>query len=185
MRSKSNTLAAFLGVAMFASATLPGCQRVTVDQPALAQSLGSSFEDQLEFWHALTEQPLLTNNDALRGLLLFFDDEDETSDYNARVALCKQRGWLNETFDEDAQLAASRGTLATLLVRALDIKGGVTMRLWGVSPRYAIRELKYVGIYPPSSESQAFSGFEFVSLIGRVENYRNQIIENNNEGGGA
>lgn len=70
------------------------------------------------------------------------------------------------------EAALRRGTLAVALARALDIRGGLTMRLFGTSPRYATRELQYAGVYPPSSPQQTFSGAEFLGIIGRAEDYQ-------------
>jgi len=45
------------------------------------------------------------------------------------------------------------------------------MRVFGPSPRYAVRELTYQAVFPPSSPQQTFSGAEFVGIIGRIEDY--------------
>ena len=82
------------------------------------------------------------------------------------------RGLLPGGFDRPANEAATRGTLAVILVKALKIEGGVVMRVFGASPRYAVRELRHVGLYPPSSPHQTFSGAEFIGLIGRAEDFQ-------------
>jgi hypothetical protein len=46
------------------------------------------------------------------------------------------------------------------------------MRLFGPHDRYAVRELQYAGVYPPSSPQQTFSGQEFLGIIGRAEDYQ-------------
>jgi hypothetical protein len=62
--------------------------------------------------------------------------------------------------------------LAQILCRILDIKGGVTMRLIGAHPRYALRELTYMEIMPTnSSPQQGLSGIEFVGVINKAEAY--------------
>ena len=58
------------------------------------------------------------------------------------------------------------------LVRALKIKGGAMQRLTNDHPRYAVRELMYLDLYPPSSPQQTFSGTEFLGIIGRIEDYQ-------------
>ena len=75
-------------------------------------------------------------------------------------------------FDEPADHAIERGTLAVALVRALSIRGGVTMSVLGPSPRYAVRELQYLDIYPVSSPNQTFKGSEFLSILSRAEDYQ-------------
>ena len=75
-------------------------------------------------------------------------------------------------FDEPADAAARRGTVAVVLVRALSIDGGLSLHLLGPRPRYAVRELQYAGLFPPSSPQQTFSGAELLGIIGRAEDYQ-------------
>jgi hypothetical protein len=51
------------------------------------------------------------------------------------------------------------------------------MRLVGPAPmngRYAVRELQFMELYPPSSPNQTFSGTEFLGIIGKLEDYRRE-----------
>ncbi|MDB5322321.1 MAG: hypothetical protein JWN40_3952 [Phycisphaerales bacterium] len=127
---------------------------------------------QIEFWHTLNDQPLASYDDAFHGLLLYFDGKDESADYAARVQTLKARGWLARDFAEGGDRAVHRGTVAQALVTALKFKGGLTMRLLGSSPRYALRELQFRGLLPDSSPNQVFTGGEFVGVIGKVEDLR-------------
>jgi hypothetical protein len=47
----------------------------------------------------------------------------------------------------------------------------------GPTPRYATRELQYIGVYPPSSPEQVFSGTELVGIMGRVEDYQRGNVD--------
>jgi hypothetical protein len=150
----------------------PGCQTAHVDKPLTAQ-LGTSDPDtQLEFWHTLAQQPVTSNDDAFHGLLLFLDSTDPSSDYAGRVAAMKERKLLAGNFNEPAEQAVDRGTLAVALSHALSIRGGLVMSLTGATPRYATKELVFLGIYPPSSPNQTFSGTEYLGIIGKAEDYQ-------------
>ena len=127
---------------------------------------------ELEFWHTLETRRLTTNDDAFHGVLLYIDGDDPTTSYEARVGVLKQRGMLPTDFHGGEDEAIDRGTLAVALVKTLDLKGGLTMHLFGASPRYALRELCYRRIYPESGEQQLFSGAEFLGIMGRVEDYK-------------
>jgi hypothetical protein len=149
-----------------------GCQSAHVDKP-LTATLGDSNPDtQLEFWHTLAEQPVTSNDDAFHGLLLFLDGTDPSSDYAGRLDALKSRKLLPAGFNEPANRAVDRGTLAVALSRALKIRGGLVMALTGPSPRYATKELVFLGIYPPSSPNQTFSGTEYLGIIGKAEDYQ-------------
>jgi hypothetical protein len=151
---------------------LSGCHTVTVDQP-VARTLGGSDPDaQLEFWHRLGEQHVTSNDDAFHGLLLYLDDEDASPDYVARVAALRSRHLLPSGFHGSANEAVTRGTLAVAIARILNIKGGILMHLTGGHERYAVRELMYLNLFPPSTPNQTFSGAEFLGIIGRIEDYQ-------------
>ena len=155
---------------------LTGCQSARVPQPPLASSLAPETANtpaaQLEFWHALSDRSLASNDDAFHALLLYFDGKDDAPDYAARVRTLKSRKWLTAAYNEPADAAATRGTVAAALVRGLKFKGGVTMQLLGPSPRYALRELQFRNLLPDSSPNQAFTGAELVGVIGKIEDLR-------------
>jgi hypothetical protein len=151
---------------------LTGCQGARVAEPLTAKLSGNEPESQLEFWHTLATRNLTSNDEAFHGLLLFLDAQDPANDYDGRVKALKDRGLLPKAFNRPANQAVERGVLATALVRTLKIKGGVMQRLTGDNPRYAVRELMYLDLYPPSSPQQTFSGTEYLGIIGRVEDYQ-------------
>src|SRR3954462_4470449 len=147
MRTTTHTtllILASLGLA------LAGCQNAKVAEP-LTQKLGGNDTDaQMEFWHTLANRPLCSNDEAFHGLLLFLDQQDPANDYPGRVDALKTKGLVDKGFSQPADQAVQRGTLATALVRALKIKGGALQRLTHDHPRYAVRELMYMDLYPPS-----------------------------------
>jgi hypothetical protein len=151
---------------------LLGCHSAKVAQP-LTQKLGGNDPDaQMEFWHTLANQPLTSNDEAFHGLLLYLDNQDPATDSAGRVQTLKGRRHIDRNFDQPADQAVQRGTLAQALVRALRVKGGLFQRLTHDHPRYAVRELMYMDLYPPSSPQQTFSGTEFLGIIGRIEDYQ-------------
>jgi hypothetical protein len=151
---------------------LPGCQTVLVEQQLTENLAGNGVDQQMEFWHTLATRKLTSNDEAFHALLLYVDQTDEAETYDQRVASLKSRNMLPASFDEPADVAVTRGTLSVAIVKILQLKGGVVMQLFGASPRYATRELQYVGLYPDSSPHQTFSGDQFVSIIGRIEDYQ-------------
>jgi hypothetical protein len=54
----------------------------------------------------------------------------------------------------------------------VEIKGGLIMRLVGPAPRYAVRELEYKNVFPPSAPFQTFAGAELLDVISRAEDYQ-------------
>jgi hypothetical protein len=149
-----------------------GCQSAHVPNPVTTQFSGSDADSQMNFWHELAERHLTSNDDAFHALLLFIDSDDKCANYAERVSALKSRGLLQASFAEPADIAIERGTLAYAVVKYLGIGGGWEMRVFGPSPRYAVRELVYADVFPPSSPQQTFSGSEFVGVIGKIEDYQ-------------
>jgi len=155
-------------------AVAPACQYATVDRSLTAQAIENEPADQLDFWHTLVERDVTSNDEAFYALLLFLDGEVTADSYEARVAELKRRGLLLQDFDRPANEAITRGHLAVVLVQALDIRGGVIMRTFGPSPRYATKELAHLGIYPVSGAHQPLTGEQFVATVGLAEDYLRQ-----------
>ncbi len=151
---------------------LVGCKQTTVAEPLTQELAGNEPEAQMAFWHTLGERGLASNDEAFHGVLLYLDGESEAMSYEQRVAILKERDILPASFDRPADEALTRGTLAIIVSRVAEIRGGIFMRLFPDSARYATRELQFMGLYPRSSHNQAFSGAEFLGIMGRLEDYQ-------------
>ncbi len=149
-----------------------GCQSARVADPLTHSFAGADPQQQLEFFHRLAERPVTSNDEAFHGVLLFVNGQDGASDFAARCQALRAKGMLAQEFAQGPDQAIERGTLAVALVKALTIKGGVIMRLLGPSPRYALREMTFLEIFPPSSPNQTFSGTEFLSVLSKAEEYQ-------------
>ena len=157
------------------AAVCAGCQTAHVNSSLAAKFSGNDPDAQLNFWHELANRHLTSNDEAFHGLLLFADGRDDANTYDKRVATLKSRGLLAASFSEPANNAIRRGDLAVAIVNLLGIKGGWVMHVFGPTPRYAVRELVYAGIFPPSSPQQTFSGAEFVGVIGKLDDYQQPV----------
>jgi hypothetical protein len=151
---------------------LGGCQAAHVPDSAVGAFPGDDAAAQLDFWHDLAERHFTSNDDAFHGILLYLDNTDPSTSYGQRVATLRARGLLPAHFDEPADLAVERGTIAYAIVKTLHLHGGWVMHVFGPSPRYAVKELVNDDIFPPSSPQQTFSGSEFVGVIGKLEDYQ-------------
>src|SRR4051812_28927956 len=164
---------AFATIACAFASALTGCGTATVSQSVLPRLAGNDPQRQLDYWHEVATKTLIGNDEAFHGLLLYLDEKDYAGNYDQRVASLKSRGFVSRNFKEPAERSLDRGPLAVAMAKSLNIKGGLTMRLTGLSPRYASRELAYRGVYPDnSSTNQILTGAEFVGVIGKAEDFR-------------
>lgn len=161
------------GVLVIAAAVaLAGCARTNVKQVQRTDYDPSDPTAELDFWHNLPGRSAVTNDEGLHGVLVFADGTDPTRTYADRVALLKERGWLPAGFDEEPNVAMQRGTLAKALAHALEIRGGVMMRVTDKSRRYSNRELVYMGLMAPGTEQQVMSGLDYIGVISKAQDYQ-------------
>ena len=149
---------------------LAGCglmDRTTVDSPAAAQF--PTADDSLDFWDALETQSVTTNDDAVHGLLLLSEVPAGDS-WAARWQAAIQQGWIQA--DSEAlppNESVEMGFVAVCLCHILDVRGGLSMQLFGATPRYCTRELVHMGLIPGITEHEALSGAEYIALLGAAE----------------
>jgi hypothetical protein len=150
---------------------LSGCARTTIEHPLDTNYRSGDTVAEIEFLEALSQRSAVSNDEALHALFVLSDGEDINRSYEARVEEAKRRGWLSPGFDEAADLAVQRGTVARAVCVLCGIKGGVIMRLAGPVPRYAQRELVYLEIMAPSTGLQTISGRELVGVLTKAQEY--------------
>src|SRR5688500_15494829 len=106
-------------LALAALMLLIGCQAPRGGKPLAKELSGSDPEAQLNFWHAITDEPVASNDQAFHALLLYLDNKDDAADYAARVAALKRRNMLPAKFDEPSDASIKRGTIAVAMMRVL------------------------------------------------------------------
>jgi hypothetical protein len=127
-----------------------------------------------EFFAELGYKDVATAADTARAFVIFASEGAETgSGFDADREYLASRGitskWLAEA---DADTATTKGQLASLLCRALGIKGGLTMRVLGPVPRYALKECVYLELMVHGPEYKNVPGGELVGVIDRADRYR-------------
>lgn len=158
-----------LALAVLAGA---GCERARVEDSAVDRFPAASQE--LDYMEALGKQVVVTNDDALHGLITFADGADLCPDYDARVKVAREKQWVGESWNAPADESATVGWMAVAGCRIAGVKGGLSMRLFGPTPRYATRELVFMGVLPLRTDNQSLSGSEFLDYLnrlGRIQRY--------------
>ncbi|MBI1371788.1 MAG: hypothetical protein GC159_03380 [Phycisphaera sp.] len=172
MRSDRN-LATFVLAAVAVALTLTlsaGCQRSMAKSSVVDTYPDAAGE--LDYWDKVATRRAVTNNDALHGLLLTADNASPAT-WEERLAAARDHGWIGANDTLDANATATMGTVAVAACDILHIKGGLTMRVFGPSPRYCVKELVYLEMIPSRSDNQSLSGLEFIDVISRIEDRRN------------
>src|SRR5687768_10395503 len=116
---------ALVAACLFTKILLLGCAATTtVPDSVLPRTAGNDEQQQLDYWHEVATKPLISNDEAFHGLLLYLDGKDDATTYDQRVAALNWRGLLPKNFDKPAAAALERGTLAVPLAKHLGLRGG-------------------------------------------------------------
>ncbi len=165
MRFDPTTLLLLTTLAMMSACGLG--DRTRVEEPAAAA--WPTQEDTLDFWDHLESQPVTTNDDALHGLLLFAGHTPEAATWDERLAAARQRGWIAADRTPIPNESAEMGLISVCVCRILDLQGGLSMQVFGPTPRYCTRELVHTGLLPGITEHEALTGAEFIALLSAME----------------
>ncbi len=174
-KSKSRFAAITLGVVAILVAGLGGCApagvrgvRAFEDLPPAEGEVASDAE----FFFELSEKRYCSTDDAYRGMLYLIDGRDTSKDFEERTARLVMHGVAKKTWKHNPNAVATKGEVAYMLVRALEIPGGVMYNITNGSPRYALRELIHKGIIIGGTERSKVSGAEYVGILGRADDRR-------------
>jgi hypothetical protein len=66
----------------------------------------------------------------------------------------------------------NRGEVAYMLFKALNLKGGLSVKIFGLSCRYAYRECVDKKLMVPGFPNQLLSGAELISILAEAEKYQ-------------
>lgn len=138
--------------------------------PAAAPGAGSDAQ----FFSELGYKDAATAADAARAMtILVSEGRQSGGDFVADKQYLRDEGitsgWLEGA---TAAKPIDKGHLAALVCRALKIKGGLWMRLFGPLPRYALRECIYLDLMVRGAEYEHVTGGELVGVIDRADRFR-------------
>ncbi|MCK5580703.1 MAG: hypothetical protein KAJ18_05465 [Candidatus Omnitrophica bacterium] len=136
------------------------------DEQPTASGLSSIDYD---YFNNLIKKKHATWQDGLYIIALLLGDlptlpsfDDQFTQYRSYLPLIKEQS------NPDRLL--TKGQIAFMLCNALNIKGGMHLRLFGASQRYALKELAYQDIMPTGSPRELISGEELtLTLINTIE----------------
>ena len=160
------SLAAVLAVWM-AGCSAAGAPRVAMPDATLLDDDGSPG-----FLDRIASAGTVSENDAMRGLLMLMDGQDTCKTFKQRVDNLAARRIVGQTWRFDAAHPLTKGKLAYMIYQACNVPGGLILTLTGPSQRYCLRELQYRGMMSEGFGTTDVSGMEFVAVMTRADSYR-------------
>ncbi|MCK5504751.1 MAG: hypothetical protein KAJ10_06290 [Thermodesulfovibrionia bacterium] len=136
------------------------------------KTLPLSFVDRIYFAELMTRK-ISYRYDASKIFVLLMGVENQYIDMDSQIIFLKEKNFLPKKFEADfsPREPLRKGLFAYMLYKALDVKGGITLSLFGVSERYALKELVYQGILASGNENDILTGEELVSTTMRAAEF--------------
>ena len=153
-----------------------GAAAIVTCLPLLAQDkpVPAGKESRTAYLRRLFERDRATYGDACRALLSLLKEEHSDADFAAISGDLSGRGVVSADWNLQEAGLLTKGTLAYMLCRALEIKGGATMRVFGISRRYALRECQHLGLITGGVTDEYVTGRELIDVITNATVYREQ-----------
>jgi len=130
-------------------------------------------DEDITYLSALGFKKVTYGYDLCKTLVILLKVENKYVGLDAQVAFLKEQKLLpkkiEDTFDPVQPLR--RGIAAYALRKVLHVKGGIFLRIFNESQRYALKELTYEGIMSSGHINEIISGDELSSAITRAVNH--------------
>ena len=110
--------------------------------------------------------------DACRLLLGLVKDAPVEGDFEAVRKEAVERGLLDAGWELSEKAPVTKGMTAYMLVKALGIKGGLSMAVFGANRRHALRECVYLKLISGGTPGEFVSGREMLDILTAAERYR-------------
>ena len=128
--------------------------------------------DQKAYFTRLLSQDTASLADVYKTLVTLMGLGDQVKDPDAQYDFLRVNKIIPDHIrKEDRGDILRKGDAAYMFARILHIKGGLTLRLFGYSRRYAFKELVYRRIMFPGNIHDVVSGQELIYILTRAAEY--------------
>ncbi len=147
-------------------------------------------------YRELVERGVATYEDGCRAISAYVDIPAETMTFEEVVSALKKKGIVDRRWEYKPDKALTRGIVAYMIFKVLDMKGGFTMHAIngigrftrfmcrklgisddftmpdiGIGRRYAYLEFQFRGIIPQGNKKQFLTGHDLMAVMYRLEQY--------------
>jgi len=167
----TNTMITRIVAVLLGTVFLVGCGQGTITN---GEAQLVSDESSAAFLDRMADQKAVTQNDAMRGMVMLLDGADAFDTFQDRVTYLQSVSVVPTNWNLDASKSLTRGQLAYMTYVASEMSGGVWLVVAGPSQRYCLREMQYRGVMGKGSLWSSVSGMEYVSTMGRAAVYKQE-----------
>lgn len=131
-------------------------------------------ESRTAYLRRIFEKDRASYGDACRAILSLAKSEHTDADFATVVGDLTGRGVVSSEWGLQESSLLTKGTLAYMVCRALEIKGGVTMRLFGINRRYALRECLFRRLIASGTTDEYVTGRELIDVVTNATVFKEQ-----------
>ncbi len=128
-------------------------------------------EDSAGFLDRVSSMPTVSENNAMRGIIMLVDGDDSAESFEQRVQMLQERGITPESWDYASDRGITRGKYAFMIYQAAKFRGGIILSVTGPTRRYCLRELQYKNVMCNGPMLSEIPGTEYVAVLGRADTY--------------
>lgn len=161
-------LSALLAATMLCCAS---CQRPGAAPAIEKGEVMLSGADSAAFLDRMSSQSYVTEAEAVEGIRLILQKEDKVS-FAKAIDELQTAGIVSDRWRFKADDHATKGMVAYMVYQMCNIRGGMTLMVFGPSRRYCLKELQFRGLMGEGLSYNAVTGMEFVSVLTRADEYR-------------
>jgi hypothetical protein len=131
-------------------------------------------ESRTAYLRRIFEKDRASYGDACRAVLSVIKDEHSDADFGVISGDLGGRGVVNAEWGLQESSLLTKGTLAYMVCQALEIQGGVTMRIFGINRRYALRECLHRRLIAGGTTDEYVTGRELIDVITNATIHKEQ-----------
>lgn len=125
------------------------------------------------YFRELADRKATFLSDGFYSVCLLLGVADKYNNFESQKNFLKEKGMLPAKLtDLRPEAPLRKGVAAYMFCRALEIKGGALMRVFGASERYALRELVFSELMKEGHPRELVSGKELLSILLRTSDYK-------------
>jgi hypothetical protein len=142
--------------------------------PAQDQAPKAGKESRTAYLRRIFEKDRASFGDACRAVLSVMKNEHTDADFATVFGDLNGRGVVSSAWALQESSLLTKGTLAYMVCQALEIKGGVTLRLFGINRRYALRECLFRRLIASGTVDEYVTGRELIDVVTNATVHREQ-----------
>lgn len=131
-------------------------------------------ESRTAYIRRLYERDRATFGDACRATASLLRQDHTDQEFAELLKDLASEGVVDAGWGLEEGSKLTKGTLAYMLCKALGIKGGLTMSIFGVTRRYAFRECVYVGLIAGGTVDEYVTGRELLDVFTHAGVYQEE-----------